>query len=664
MLSSFSFRPSGVLSRISIRGRIVVLVAAAVVVMAAMTVASWIGQHRIEETAAALARAERVSEATHAVAVGLERVRHGERAFLTDGDAAAADRTRATLAALHADLAVLAAEGGEAAAAAQDLGVRLTSIVDRFTEVEAMRRRLGLTRDDGLTGELRTSVQAVERELAKWPSGGAIDTLKVLLLSMRRFELDFMLAPDPALIDRHRKPFNEFDFALMAAPMDDDSRAAFGSLVTAYRKTLETYAATRLTLVAAAQDLEAEVDATAPLFDRLAAATATTAAAAWAEQEAARSRMVTVISGAAALGVALFIVVGTVTGLSLLRPLRGIQTAMRRLAEGDHSVVVPGTGLRDEIGEMAREIEVFKRISVEAAHLKAEDQDRERRARDARAAEMQALAGALESAIQAVADSVASHASQMRGMADGMVGAVEETHGHGSAMSDLASATHASISSVEQATGSLAEAIAEITGEIDEATRVVRAAAAEADRTTDIVRGLTGAAGRIGEIVEMIEAIAAQTNLLALNATIEAARAGEAGKGFAVVAGEVKALAQQTSVATSEIASQIQDVQTATREAAAATDQIVETIVRTDRMTRTILSQVERQSTATTAILESLRQAVVHTHAVEGRVVSVNDAARTTGRDARQILDASGILATEAERLQAEVTGFLHKMRA
>lgn len=661
---SLSARLTGALSSVSIRDRMVILVVAAIAVMAAMAAASWLGQRQIDAAADRLARAERVSEATHAVAVGLERVRREERAFLADGDEAAAARTHATVAAVKEHLATLAAEGGEAARAADDLGATLASVADRFAAVEAMRRRLGLSRDDGLTADLRASVQAVESELAKWPSVEAIEKLKVLLLSMRRFELDFMLAPDPTLIDRHRKPYNEFDFALLAAPMDADSRAAFGTLATAYRETLETYAATRLELDAAAQALEAEVDATAPLFDRLAQATAVAAAAARDEQDAARSRMLAIILTAAALGVTLFTAFGAVTALSLVQPLRGIQTAMRRLAEGDHAVAVPGTGLRDEIGEMAREIEVFKHTAIEAARLKAEEHAREEHARLARAAEMQALSLALEETVQAVAGSVAAHASQMRGMAEGMVAVVETTRNHGGAMTELAGATHASITHVEQATESLAAAIAEITGEVDETSRIVRAAAEEAERTTAIVSGLTGAADRIGEIVAMIDGIAAQTNMLALNATIEAARAGAAGKGFAVVAGEVKGLAHQTSAATGEIAAQIEAVQQATGEAAAAIGHIVETIVRTDRMTSTILSQVERQSAATEAILASLRQAVGNTHAVEERLAAVNGAAEATGSDARQVLDASGRLNAEAGRLEAEVTRFLGRMRA
>lgn len=157
---------------------------------------------------------------------------------------------------------------------------------------------------------------------------------------------------------------------------------------------------------------------------------------------------------------------------------------MRQLAEGDTSVTVPGSALRDEIGEMAREIEVFKQTATEASRLKAEEQDREAATRAARTAEMRNLSQALEETVQAVAHSVAAHASQMRGMAEGIVRAVDETRDHGGAMTDLAAATHGAITDVEAATESLAAAIGEITSEVEGASRVVKGAAEEAEHTT------------------------------------------------------------------------------------------------------------------------------------------------------------------------------------
>lgn len=209
---------NGALSRVSISTRIVILVSAAVGVMTAMAGSVWFGQRQMEAANRDLARTERVIAATHAVAVGLERLYSTERAYLVDGDAASANRARDALARLDMDLDALAAEGGDATEAAASLRSTIGTIGAGFEAAAAMRETLGLTRDEGLSGTLRAPVMELEKALAAWPDIDSIKTLRVLLMSMRRFELDFMQAPDEALVNRHRKPFNEFDFALLAAP--------------------------------------------------------------------------------------------------------------------------------------------------------------------------------------------------------------------------------------------------------------------------------------------------------------------------------------------------------------------------------------------------------------------------------------------------------------
>ena len=77
----------------------------------------------------------------------------------------------------------------------------------------------------------------------------------------------------------------------------------------------------------------------------------------------------------------------------------------------------------------------------------------------------------------------------------------------------------------------------------------------------DSIHALASKTSNVTKITEQIQAIASQTKILALNATIESARAGEAGKGFAVVANEIKRLADQSNDSVNQIHTILSEIQ-------------------------------------------------------------------------------------------------------
>jgi methyl-accepting chemotaxis protein len=344
-------------------------------------------------------------------------------------------------------------------------------------------------------------------------------------------------------------------------------------------------------------------------------------------------------------------------------PVGRMAGLMGRLADGDKGIEVVGAERADEVGAMARAVEVFKRNAIEADRL-AQAQAEEQAAKERRAAMVDGLVREFERVSVEVLGSVTGAAEQLNATAQSMASLAEQTNRQATASAAAAEQTSANVQTVAAATEEMAGTLREISGQVVRSSTIAGQAVEEAERTNGTVRGLAEAAQKIGEVVDLINNIASQTNLLALNATIEAARAGEAGKGFAVVASEVKNLANQTSKATEEIASQVSAMQSATAGAVTAIGGIGTTISSMSEIATSISGAVEEQSAATAEIARNVQQAAAGTQEVSSNVAQVTRAATETGSAAREVLSASEGLSRQSDRLRQEVERFLAGIRA
>ncbi|MDC7684998.1 methyl-accepting chemotaxis protein [Asticcacaulis sp. BYS171W] len=367
-----------------------------------------------------------------------------------------------------------------------------------------------------------------------------------------------------------------------------------------------------------------------------------------------------------ALGItALFTVV---VGLMIVRgvsvPVAGMAAIMRRLADGHTDVKVPNLGERNEIGEMAATVEVFRDGLIRNKALEAEAVKAREDSEYQRKQAMSELATQFEGAIGGIVDMVSSAATEMQATAAQLTASAQESAAQATSVSAAAEEAGTNVTSVAGSAEELGASVAEISRQVDHSLVKAREAVREADATTVIVHELSEAAGKITGIVDMISGIASQTNLLALNATIESARAGEAGKGFAVVAAEVKTLATQTGRATTEINQQIAAIQSTTDRAVKAIESIAGLIRVVNDSSTTIAAAVEQQGAATGEIVQAVNQASMGTTEVTMNITGVARMAEETGMGATQVLNASSELAQQAEYLRAQVNGFLAQVRA
>ena len=344
-------------------------------------------------------------------------------------------------------------------------------------------------------------------------------------------------------------------------------------------------------------------------------------------------------------------------------PLAGMTAAMSRLAAGDKAVEIPARDNKDELGEMAKAVEIFRHSMVEADRLAGEQQAAQER-REKRRETIERHIGAFDQSVGRLLQALTTSSGEMRATAEAMSKSAAEATRQVSAVANASQQASANVETAASATEEMAASVAEINRQVTESARIGAEAVEGAARTNATVQGLSDAAQKIGEVVQLIQDIAAQTNLLALNATIEAARAGDAGKGFAVVASEVKALASQTAKATEDISAQIKAIQTSTGDAVQAITGIDGTIGRISEISTAIASAIDEQQAATKEITRSTREAALGTSEVSRDIAGVNEAAREAGSAAAQVLTASTELGHQAESLRAEVDQFLAKIRA
>jgi methyl-accepting chemotaxis protein len=382
-----------------------------------------------------------------------------------------------------------------------------------------------------------------------------------------------------------------------------------------------------------------------------------------AQQTDANHVLAVVLTCLGALALAVVVIGVLIIARSIARPLSVITATIKQVADGADDVEVPHTTRADEIGALARAIQIFKEAMDRNRNLNSQV-SRDSEAREQRTRHIEKSVEAFQGAMKGVVSAVAASASSMRNTAQSIAKVASDASGQAVVAAGATEQASRSVNAVAGAAEELSASVEEISRQVRQSASVVEQTGQRTDKSVAEIESLAAATQRIDGVLSLIQAIAEQTNLLALNATIEAARAGDAGRGFAVVAHEVKALAEQTAKATSEIGQNVSMIQSSTRSAVEAVREIGGAVRDINEVTSNIAGAVGQQDAATREISVNAQMAAQGNETLVGNIGSLSAAIGETTKAASSVLSASTDLTSTAEILSREVEQFFRDLRA
>ncbi|KAA2234881.1 HAMP domain-containing protein, partial [Salinarimonas soli] len=354
------------LSRFSVKIQIAAIGACAVAGVLVIGGIHASGQTSMARFKAAQTAANELREIATEMNVGLLEMRRSEKDFFLRREDRHAERHEKLVREFEADLPKFAGPLSRIPELS-GLSPKISSVREgfqvyrkHFAQAVDLERKLGLTEAAGLEGALRTSVHAIEAKV------GSADEAKLTnsVLMMRRHEKDFMLRSDPRYIAEMATRAKEFAKLLETSAITGRVFEDIKAGMAAYQRDFAAFADTRVALRAETKALSEAYATIDPVVDEIIKAVEkryqdATSALQDADDLTSRSLWFALALTLAVVAAAAFLI-----GRAISKPLVELANVMGQVAKGDLGVRVDGGERGDEIGLMARALQVFKEALI------------------------------------------------------------------------------------------------------------------------------------------------------------------------------------------------------------------------------------------------------------------------------------------------------------